>query len=38
MNVTKDSMGNGLIAPTDNTEPKSEQKPQTISENWDMID
>ena len=38
MNVTKDSMGNGLIAPTDNTEPKSEQYPQTIYENWGMIE
>jgi len=38
MNVTKDSMGKTLAAPTNNTEPKSEQNPQTISENWDMID
>ena len=37
MNVTKDSMGKTLAAPTNNTEPKSEQNPQTISENWDMI-
>ena len=38
MNVTKDSMGKSLIAPTNNTEPKSEQDPQTISEDWGMID
>ena len=34
MNVTKDSMGKSLTAPTDNIEPKSEQDPQTISEDW----
>jgi hypothetical protein len=37
MNVTKDSIGKNLIAPADNTEPKSEQDPQTISEDWDNI-
>jgi len=37
MNVTKDSMNKNLAAPIDNTEPKSENPPQTISENWDDI-
>ena len=34
MNVTKDSIGKNLNAPADNLEPKSEQDPQTISEDW----
>ena len=38
MNVTKDSMSKSLIAPTNNTEPKSEQDPQTISEDWSYMD
>jgi hypothetical protein len=37
MNITKDSMNKNLAAPIDNTEPKSENPPQTISENWDDI-
>jgi hypothetical protein len=34
MNVTKDSIGKNLFAPTDNTEPKSESPPKTIIEDW----
>ena len=37
MNVTKDSIGKNLAAPTNNTEPKSEKPAQTISENWDEV-
>ena len=37
MNVTKDSMSKNLAAPPENFEPKSENPPQTISENWDDI-
>ena len=35
MNITKDSIGKNLLAPTDNIEPKSEIIPKTIFENWD---
>ena len=37
MNVTKDSIGKNLAAPTNNTEPKSEKPAQTIPENWDEV-
>ena len=37
MNVTKDSIGKSLTAPTNNTEPKSEKPAQTIPENWDEV-
>ena len=37
MNVTKDSIGKRLAAPTNNLEPKSERLGQTILENWNNI-
>ena len=37
MNVTKDSISQELVAPTNNTEPKSEKPAQTIPENWDEV-
>jgi hypothetical protein len=37
MNVTKDSIGKRLAAPTNNLEPKSERLGQTIPENWNNI-
>jgi hypothetical protein len=34
MNVTKDGMNNTIPSPSDNFEPKSNARDQTISEDW----